>query len=138
MTAKAKVALLLGFVYGLGLASGVAWHSYHVWHHWPGRFVERRIEHLSRELHLTPEQEVAVRDAIREAHERTRQVNEEVSWDLDDIHRDTVQTIQKVLTPAQQREFERLHRRMHQKHHTPVETDSPPAISVATASARPS
>ena len=87
-------------------------------------FAERRLKHLSAKLKLSPAQEEAMRQIFQKAHERAMQVNEEVSWDLADIHKDTVKAIQGILTPAQSVEFEKLHQKFHSKHkHIPLDDD---------------
>ena len=51
----------------------------------------------------------------KKAHDRATEINEEVSWDLADIHRDSVQAIRQVLTPDQMKQFEKLHKKAHDK-----------------------
>src|SRR5207302_157192 len=113
MSGKLQAVLLLGLMYGLGAASGAAWQRYHFHHYWNPHtmFAERRLKHLSAKLKLSPAQEEAMRQIFQKAHERAMQVNEEVSWDLADIHKDTVKAIQGILTPAQWVEFEKLHQK---------------------------
>jgi len=132
MSGKIKAVLILGIMYALGVMSGVAWQGYRSHHFFGGPpiFAEHRIKRLTSRLHLSPTQEQAVRDILQKAHERATQVNEEVSWDLADIHRDSVEAIRKVLTPDQMREFEKLHRGFHERHHHIPDDDleaSPPA-----------
>jgi len=126
MSGKFKAVLLLGLMFGLGAGSGVAWQSYR-FHHLRdphAMFAERRLKHLSSRLKLSPEQEQSLRQIFEKAHERAVQVNEEVSWDLADIHRDTVSAIRKILTPVQTTEFEKLHQKFHSKHkHIPADDD---------------
>jgi Spy/CpxP family protein refolding chaperone len=112
-----KACLLLFFLFALGFASGMGWETYRMLHHFPGSFVEHRIAHLSHELNLTPEQEQALREVFRNADERAQQVNEEVAWDLQDIHHDSVDSIKKILTPQQAKTFDHMHRRSHLHHH---------------------
>jgi hypothetical protein len=126
MSGKWQAILLLGLMYGLGAVSGVAWQRYRFHHYWNphSMFAERRLKHLSAKLKLSPEQEVAMRQIFQKAHERAVQVNEEVSWDLADIHKDTVKAIQGILTPVQMAEFEKIHKKFHDKHkHIPADED---------------
>ena len=131
-----KAALLVLFAYGLGLMSGAVLRTYQVLHHFPGGYQERRIAHLSRELNLDPQQEVALRDVFRAADERAQQINEEVAWDLEDIHQDSVQAIDKILTPQQAAHFHNLHKRQHGRHHHSTEnlagTEKPVIVATAT------
>jgi Spy/CpxP family protein refolding chaperone len=118
MNGKLKAVLLLGVMYGLGIASGMAWQGYR-FHHMSNphsMFAERRLKKLSSQLKLTPTQEQAIRDIFQKAHERAVQVNEEVSWDLADIHKDSVKAIKEVLTPTQAAEFEKMHQKFHTRH----------------------
>ncbi len=124
MSGKTQAILLLGVMFGLGFASGIAWHRYEL-HRFPSvhtAFAEHRIKRLKSQLHLTNEQEQALDEIFQKAHERAVQVNEEVAWDLADIHKDTVKAISRILTPAQMAQFEKLHRKFHDNHkHFPVD-----------------
>ena len=131
MNGKLKAIIVLIMMYAFGAVSGVAWQSYHN-HHWEPvhvMFAEHQIKRLTSRLHLSPVQEQALRDILEKAHERATQINEEVSWDLADVHRDSVDAIRKILTPDQQREFDKMHRQFHEHHHPmPADDlDSPPA-----------
>jgi Spy/CpxP family protein refolding chaperone len=115
MNGKLKALLLLMVMYGLGVASGVAYQHYR-FHRFPNphtAFADRRLKRLKSQLHLSDEQDKALSQIFAQAHERALQINEEVSWDLADIHKDTVQAIQKVLTPDQQATFDKLHQKYH-------------------------
>jgi len=137
MSGKIKAVVLLIVMYGLGAASGIAWQRYR-FHRFPNRhamFADRRLKRLTSQLHLTTEQETEMRDIFQKAHERAVQVNEEVSWDLGDIHKDTVKAIQKILTPAQLAEFEKLHQKFHDRHkHIPSDDLDEPAGTPQTSS----
>jgi len=122
MSGKFKAFLVLIVMYGLGAVSGVAWHTYRVQHHSMRQmYVSRHIRKLKKELHLSPEQEQALREIFGRAHERAKQVNEEVSWDLADIHRDSVDAIHKVLNPEQSDLFDKMHRHSHRDRSLPAE-----------------
>lgn len=122
MTGKVKATLLLLAMYALGLLSGVVWQNYRnprfSIHQ---RYASRRIQKLKKELKLTPDQEKALAEIFKKAHERAKQVNEEVSWDLADIHRDSVAAIKNVLTPEQCAKFDQLHKRYHERREEPAE-----------------
>ena len=126
MSGKLQAVLLLGFMFGLGFASGIAWHRYQL-HRFPSAhtaFAAHRIKRLKSQLHLSDEQEQALEKIFQKAHERAVQVNEEVAWDLADIHRDTVKAISAILTPVQMAEFQKLHQKFHEKHrHFPTDDD---------------
>jgi Spy/CpxP family protein refolding chaperone len=118
MNGKIKAVLLLAVMYGLGAISGIAWQRYR-FHRFPNAhmmFADRRLKRLKSQLNLTTEQETSMRDIFQKAHERAMQVNEEVSWDLADIHKDTVKSIEKILMPVQLAKFEKLHQKYHEKH----------------------
>ena len=118
MNGKIKAVLLLVVMFGLGIASGIAWQRYR-FHRFPrthAAFANRRLKHLKTQLNLTRQQEDAMRQIFQKAHERAVEINEEVSWDLADIHRDTVKAIRGILTPVQLVKFEKLHRSFHRRH----------------------
>jgi Spy/CpxP family protein refolding chaperone len=133
MNGKVKAVLLLAVMYGLGAASGIAWQRYR-FHRFPNAhmmFADRRLKRLKSQLNLTTDQEVAMRDIFQKAHERAMQVNEEVSWDLADIHKDTVNAIEKILTPVQLAKFEKLHQKFHDQHkHIPPDDFDEPVGAV--------
>jgi|GEM_PF-2291883 Spy/CpxP family protein refolding chaperone len=124
MNGKLKAIAVLTIMYALGAVSGVAWQSYHS-HRWEPMhvtFAERRIRRMTSRLHLTPAQQQALKVILEKAHERATQINEEVSWDLADVHSDSVDAIRKVLTPDQVKEFDKMHHRFHETHqHMPAE-----------------
>ena len=131
MNGKLKAIVVLVAMYVFGAVSGMAWQSYRYrFHHWSPMhtmFAERRVKRLAARLHLSPTQEQAMRDIFEKAHERANEINEEVSWDLADVHRDSVEAIRKVLTPDQQREFDQMHRHYHEGHpHMPDDDLEPP------------
>jgi len=115
MNGKIKAVVLLGLMYGFGVTSGIAWQSYQNRHFASPRaiFAERRIKRLEAQLRLSPTQVQAMHDIFQRAHERATQINEEVSWDLSDIHRDSVKAIREILTPDQVKKFDTLHKRSH-------------------------
>src|ERR1700733_10082064 len=103
MSGKLKAILLMAVMFGLGVGSGIAWQTYQFRRmpHSHTMFAERRIKHMVSDLKLSAAQEQSLRTIFEKANERATQVNEEVSWDLADIHRDSVQAIRKILTPEQ-------------------------------------
>ena len=137
MNGKLKAVLLLGVMYVIGVVSGVALQRYRMHRFWnPHSFyAEHRIKRLSSQLKLSPTQETAVREIFQKAHDRATQVNEEVSWDLADIHRDSVSAIEKILTPEQHQRFEKLHKEFHARHrHIPEDVDDSSGTVRATRS----
>jgi Spy/CpxP family protein refolding chaperone len=126
MNGKLKAVFLLTIMYGLGAISGAAWQTYRI-HHLANPhavYAERRIKKLEAQLNLSPAQEQALRNIFQKAHDRATEINEEVSWDLADIHRDSVQAIREVLTPDQMKQFEKLHKKAHDKNkHLPGDED---------------
>jgi Spy/CpxP family protein refolding chaperone len=135
MNSKVQAALLMLFVFGLGLGTGMLWQSERGGHEgYRSPWKERRIARLIHELQLTPDQEKSARDIFENARTRAQQVNEEVAWDLEDIHRDSVSALRSVLTPVQIARFDQMHQRMHRRHHTPMEEPAS-GISVSTTPA---
>jgi hypothetical protein len=135
MTSKVQATLLMLFVFGLGLGTGILWQSERAAHEgYRSPWKERRITRLIHDLQLTPDQEKTARDIFENAHERALQVNEEVTWDLEDIHRDSVAALRSVLTPVQVARFDQMHQKMHRRHHTPMEEPAS-GISVSTTPA---
>jgi hypothetical protein len=138
MSGKFQAVLLLAVMFGLGFASGIAWHRYQL-HRFPSAhssFASHRIQRLKSQLHLSNEQEQALDSIFQKAHERAVQVNEEVAWDLADIHRDTVKAISGILTPAQMADFEKLHKRFHDTHrHFPTDEDFDESTGTVRAAA---
>ena len=124
MSGKIKAVFFLAVMFALGAASGISWQRYR-YHRFPNDhpiFADRRLKRLKSQLNLTAQQEESMRVIFQKAHERAMQVNEEVSWDLADIHRDTVKAIEGVLTPAQLAEFKKLHQKFHDHHkHVPFD-----------------
>ena len=97
----------------------MAWQSYHD-HRWEpmhAMFAERRVKRLASRLHLSANTGTGPEGIFEKAHDRATQINEEVSWDLADVHRDSVEAIRKILTPDQQQEFDKMHRQFHEHHH---------------------
>ena len=140
MGAKLKAFLLLGVMYGLGTVSGVAWQTYHSQRVPPlhSLFAKRHLQQLKRELKLTPEQEQALNDIFDKAHERAKEINEEVAWDLADIHEDSLKAIRDVLTPEQNTRFEKIHARSHRLStektaDAPVEIPAPTVVGDANS-----
>ena len=136
MSGKLKAVAVLAVMYVFGVVSGVAWQSYHG-HRWEpmhAMFAERRVKRLSSKLHLSPMQEQALRDIFEKAHEKATQINEEVSWDLEDVHRESVESIRKILNPEQLAEFNKMHSRYHEKHpHMPNEDLESTSTTKATS-----
>lgn len=115
MSGKSKAILLMGVMFGLGVVTGSAWQTYRNHHFFAARtvYAERRIKRMTTQLHLSPQQAESLSAIFQKAHDRATEVNEEVKWDLEDIHRDSVHAIRELLTPEQRVEFEKLHRESH-------------------------
>ena len=122
---KLKASLLLVVMFALGALAGMSYQSCRTHRRWAHRhFVERRLDRLKKDLKLTDAQEKAVRDILQRAHQKASQVDEEVAWDLADIHRSSIKELRAVLTPDQQKEFDKFHRGMHARRHR-VMDDAP-------------
>src|SRR4051812_5406352 len=109
MSGKLKAGLLLVLFYGIGIASGMAWQRYRV-QNWPkhsSMYAEHRVDRMRKALKLTDSQASALKEIFQKAHARADQVNEKVTWELAQIHRDSVEAIRAVLTPEQLTQFEK-------------------------------
>lgn len=137
MNGKLKAALLLGAMYGLGIGSAVIWQTCRNHHLFSPHttFAEHRIRRLTKQLNLSSAQEQDLRDIFLKANERATQINEEVSWDLAEIHHDSVYAIRGILTPEQNREFEKLHHRYHLRRGPIPEDEDVETSSTAAKSA---
>ena len=116
MAAKLKAAGLLLLMFILGTVSGIAWQmqaSHKPWHRWGN--VEHRMARLKKELHLSTWQEQALREIIEDAHDRAKDLHEAVDLDMAEIHQDSINAIQLLLNPDQQKQFEKIHARHHWK-----------------------
>ena len=118
ISGKAKAILLVGVMYGLGVASGLLWQRRHDHRDfWKSQnFVERRVKKLTSRLHLTPDQSQTVHGIIQKTHERGKQARDHMTQELTIIHRDSVKSIRQVLTPEQIAEFEKMHQKYHARH----------------------
>jgi hypothetical protein len=114
MSGKWKATLSLLVMFGVGIIGGMALQNYRFSHGGLERsLVARRLATLKEELKLTGEQTEAIKQIFHEARERAEELNEEVSWDLDDIHRESMLALENVLTSDQIKQLERLHLRSH-------------------------
>ena len=118
MSGKVKVVLLVGVMYGLGVASGILWqHRHDPRNFWKSTdFIERRVKKLTNRLHLTPEQSQATREIIQKTHERGKIAHDHMMQEMAVIHRDSMQSIRQVLRPDQTAEFEKMHENYHAHH----------------------
>lgn len=115
MGGKLKASVALAIMFSLGVLAGYSWRDWQAERESHQAFATRRVERLKRDLHLTEDQQKAIQDIFARAHERAQQVNEEVSWDLQDIRRQSVDAIKQVLTPEQNKTFETMHKRRHHR-----------------------
>ena len=104
-------ALIAGIV--LGIAGDRAWMHYH---RPTGPRLDRLVEHLDHELHLTPQQKEAVRQIVQRRHVRIEAIvattRPQMRQEIESMNAE----IDKVLTPKQRQKFESLSQRMHQRH----------------------
>ena len=114
MAGKLKATGLLALMFVLGVVSGIAW-QVHVFRHGPPRWAhaERRIARLRKDLHLTAWQEQTIKDIIQDARERANDIHDGMNLDMAQIHQDSINAIQQMLTPDQQQQFEKMHKRHH-------------------------
>ncbi len=115
MGPKVKAAGLLIAMYGLGILSGTAWDIYKSRHHAHTMFADRRILRLKKELNLSPWQEEVLREIVQDARDRAQDVNDAVNFDLAQIHEDSLEAIQQLLTPEQRQRFDTFHKKSHNK-----------------------
>lgn len=117
MGGKLKAAALLVLMYGLGIVSGLAWHTHRIEQQGLHRlYVAKRVRRLTHELHLSQAQEQTIKQIIQNAHEQALVIHEEVAPDFSQIHEESLQAIRAVLTPKQQQRFEQLHKMSHTRH----------------------
>lgn len=112
MGSKLRAGFFLAVMYGLGIVTGGVLQNFQ--HARPGRggpFAAHRVERLKKELKLSPEQEKAVQEIFSKAQEKAKQVNEEVSWDLRDIRKESMEAIRKLLDPEQEKKFNEMQQR---------------------------
>ena len=117
MGPKIKAASLLLAMYALGIVSGVAWQTFSAHQHTHQMLADRRILKLKKELNLSPWQENVLREIVQDARDRARDVNDAVNFDLAQIHEDSMEAIQQLLTPEQQQRFEKFHKKSHTRLH---------------------
>lgn len=111
---KAFSLIVLGFA--LGAIAGMEWQRYQIGRLPPFTYESPRLRHMYDELGLSPEQDKQMDDIFARAHARATQINEEVSWDLAEVHRDSLTAIQAILTPEQRVRFEAIRHRLREKH----------------------
>src|SRR6266513_2222700 len=115
MGPKVKAVSLLFAMYGLGLLSGVAWDDYKNQHRTHPVFADRRIRRLKKDLDLSPWQEQVLREIVQDARDRAQDVSDAVNFDLAQIHEDSLEAIQELLTPEQRQRFDNFHKKSHVK-----------------------
>ena len=126
MDGKLKAAGVLVLMYGLGIASGVAWEMHEARHRPPHQmFGERRIARLKKELKLSTWQEQTLREIVQDARDRANDIHDAVDYDLAQIRADSIEQIQHLLNPEQREQFEALRARMHRKHRAPEASEPP-------------
>lgn len=135
MGGKLKAACILALMFVLGAVSGSAWQVYRFQHRFNRTlFADRRIARLSKELKLNAWQEQSLRDIIQDAHERAQDLHDALDFDMAQIHEDSVDAIQGLLTPEQQQKFEAMHKRSHAKWHKEDSRDAiTPQVSTGGA-----
>src|SRR5580704_3931949 len=102
MGGKLKAGVILALMFVLGAVSGSAWQVYRFQHRFNRTlFAEHRITRLTKELRLSGWQEQALRDIIDDAHERAQDLHDALDFDMAQIHEDSVDAIQGLLTPEQ-------------------------------------
>jgi hypothetical protein len=74
----------------------------------PALFRLRIERDLDRQLRLNPQQRQQMRDILRSSHERIRDVRQHVQPQIAGIMQDTRKNIADILTPDQQKRFDRL------------------------------
>ena len=125
MSGKIKAVLALGAMLALGFCAGTCWQAtrsgerHDSW--WRHQIREHRLTKLKKDLDLTPAQDTAVREIFQRGHDRMRHAREVMDGQMAIIHRDSMDSIRKTLSPEQTRRFDQFHLRMHEKRHTPVE-----------------
>ena len=114
-------ALVAGVV--LGIAGDRAWMHYH---RPTGPRLDRLVEHLDQELHLTPQQKEAVRQIVQRRRARIEAIAATMRPQMRQEIESTNAEIEKVLNPEQRLKFQSLSQRMHQRHRGRGEPPLPP------------
>jgi len=121
MGGRLKAALVLVAMFALGVFVGMRWERYETYRlPMYAMYPNPRLQSLYSELALTPDQQKQMDGIFQKAHERATQINEEVAWDLEDVHRDSIAAIEAILTPDQRIRFDSLRHRLlakHRRHH---------------------
>ena len=80
----------------------------------PGRSLDRYERTLVRELHLSPEQEAAVRGVLRDSSARFDAVHRQTRERVVDLLNETSASIRMLLDPQQRETFEQIQERQRQ------------------------
>jgi len=75
------------------------------WHHKRGG---DRLEHLTRALDLTPEQQAKIKPIIEQARPQMKAARDESRQKMIAIRENTMAQIRPILTPAQQQKFDAI------------------------------
>lgn len=133
---RAAAALLIAGALVAGVVLGVAGDRAYLLHtgQWgPHRGMPpmaRLVDHLDRQLHLTPQQKAAVTQIIERHHQRMQALSASIRPQMRQELDATNAEIEKVLTPEQQQKFRSLGTRM-RRHRMPAgEPSGPPPSKV--------
>jgi Spy/CpxP family protein refolding chaperone len=119
--AQRKARLWLALVFLVGAAIGVVF-GYSFGHHTvlakttpPMSEPERRakrVQDMTRDLGLTPDQSAKVDDIIRRAHEDMKTIRDKAETDVDGVREKARNEMRQFLTPEQKPKFEEMVQRM--------------------------
>lgn len=112
---KILAALLILVVFGLGVAAGVLGERYFVHKRYRRPTVERpRVPSLdawAKELQLTPDQQVKIREIFKKNEERMKACRTEGLANLGEIRKMLKDELDAVFTPEQKKKMEEMIRR---------------------------
>lgn len=117
MKTKHKIiaALLILVVFGLGVAAGVLGERYFVHKKYRRPTVERShvpsLDAWAKELQLTPDQQVKIREIFKKNEERMKTYRSEVNGRMREIRKMLKDELDAVFTPEQKKKMEEMIRR---------------------------
>jgi Spy/CpxP family protein refolding chaperone len=120
--AQRKARLWLALVFLVGAALGAVF-GYSFGHHTvlakttPPQMSEperraRRVQDMTRDLSLTPDQSAKMDDIIRRAHEDMKNIRDKAEGDVDGVREKARNEMRQFLTPEQKPKFEEMVQRM--------------------------
>lgn len=85
----------------------------------PGHHMEFKMEHLKKDLNLTPQQEAQVDPILAQVKPQIKAIHEEAMKKMQAVMGDSMAKIRPLLTPEQQAKFDKMkeaHEKMREAH----------------------